>query len=281
MPILNLSDATLFYDRAGELGPRALMVQGAGAVGEGWRGVVDRLSGTHQLAWHDNRGVGKSLPLRGPVSVEAMAKDSLAVMDQLGWADAHLVGHSLGGLIVQELARLAPGRVRSLSLISTTGRGRDVVLNMPLSGLGASIRMSFGADRSRWLALGELSMSAAARARLGEDETVALLKRSFCEDFVRMPAIVRAQTAALWAHTRPDFAPLQAIPTLILTGQDDHTVHTKLSDDLKAALPQAKLVRMPGEGHGVILTELDAVSRTLAEHIADAEGRWLTRGGEA
>ncbi|MCK6519266.1 alpha/beta hydrolase [Myxococcota bacterium] len=276
MPTLNLPDATVFFDQAGRAGPRVMMVQGAGVIGEGWRGIVNLLAGDHQLAWHDNRGVGRSLPLRGPVTVEAMAKDTLAVMDQLGWEDAHLVGHSLGGIVVQELAQRATGRARSLSLISTAGRGRDVMFNMPVSAWGASLRMTFGADRGRWLALAELSLSAAAIQRLGDDETIALLKRSFCEDFVQMPAVVRAQTGALWAHSAPDYRPLQGLPTLILTGSDDRTVHTRLSDVLHAALPQSRLVRMPGEAHALIFTELDAVSTLLAEHFADAEARSLT-----
>jgi pimeloyl-ACP methyl ester carboxylesterase len=276
MAILNLPDATVFFDQAGYAGPRVMLVQGAGVVGEGWRGIVNVLAADHQLVWHDNRGVGKSLPLRGPVTVEAMAQDTLAVMDHLGWDDAHLVGHSLGGLVVQEVARRSLRRARSLSLISTAGRGRDVMFNMPISAWGASLRMTFGAERSRWLALAELSLSSAAVKRLGEDATVALLKRSFCEDFVAMPAIVRAQTAALWAHSQPDYAPLQSVPTLILTGSDDRTVHTRLSDTLHAALPQARLVRMPGEAHALILTELDAVSALLAQHFADAEARSLT-----
>ena len=125
MPTLNLPDATVFFDQAGRAGPRVMLVQGAGVIGEGWRGIVNVLAADHQLAWHDNRGVGRSLPLRGPVTVEAMAQDTLAVLDQLGWEDAHLVGHSLGGIVVQALARRAPGSSRWCSTTSRpAGRAR-------------------------------------------------------------------------------------------------------------------------------------------------------------
>ena len=59
MPTLNLPDATVFFDQTGHAGPRVMMVQGAGVIGEGWRGIVNLLAGDHQLAWHDNRGVGQ------------------------------------------------------------------------------------------------------------------------------------------------------------------------------------------------------------------------------
>ena len=43
-----------------------------------------------------------------------MARDALALMDDAGWASAHIVGHSLGGLIAMEFALMARSRVRSL-----------------------------------------------------------------------------------------------------------------------------------------------------------------------
>ncbi len=63
---------------------------------------------------------------RGPaeVSVEAMASDALAVMDAEEIERFHL-GHSLGGVIAQEIALRAPQRVQSLALMCTFARGRQ------------------------------------------------------------------------------------------------------------------------------------------------------------
>ncbi|MCA9625715.1 MAG: alpha/beta fold hydrolase, partial [Myxococcales bacterium] len=98
MPTLTLPsrEATLAYDTAGERWPAILLVQGAAFVGEGWRPQIDDLARDHRVAWLDNRGIGGSAPFAGPVSVEAMADDCLALLDHLGWTTAHLVGHSLG-----------------------------------------------------------------------------------------------------------------------------------------------------------------------------------------
>ena len=65
-----------------------------------------------------------------PITVEQMAEDAVALLDALGIATAHVVGHSLGGTVAVQLALLAPTRVKSLSLLCTFARGKDVA---PLS----------------------------------------------------------------------------------------------------------------------------------------------------
>lgn len=57
-----------------------------------------------------------------------MAKDCLAVLDTLHWQHAHIVGHSMGGMIAVKLASLAPTRVSSLTVISTSAGGWDALL---------------------------------------------------------------------------------------------------------------------------------------------------------
>ncbi|RLN48435.1 hypothetical protein BBJ28_00000077 [Nothophytophthora sp. Chile5] len=73
----------------------------------------------------DNRGVGGSTSPIGPYTTSNMAEDVLALLDHVGWEQAHVVGYSMGGMIAMELAHLAPHRVTSLSLLCTT-RGRYI-----------------------------------------------------------------------------------------------------------------------------------------------------------
>jgi hypothetical protein len=96
MPTLARSDVTLAYEVCGA-GPPLFMIQGVGAGGGGWRPQVDGLCGGYRILTFDNRGFGRSTPCRGPISIEAMAGDVVALMEAAGWAEAHLVGHSMGG----------------------------------------------------------------------------------------------------------------------------------------------------------------------------------------
>ncbi|GMF45952.1 unnamed protein product [Phytophthora fragariaefolia] len=73
----------------------------------------------------DNRGVGGSTSPIGPYTTSNMAEDVLALLDHVGWEQAHIIGYSMGGMISLELAHMVPQRVRSLSLLCTT-RGRYI-----------------------------------------------------------------------------------------------------------------------------------------------------------
>ena len=64
--------------------PSILLIQGVGLVGEGWRPQVDDLSDAFEPVTFDNRGIGAGPALDGPLTIEQMAADALAVMDRLG-----------------------------------------------------------------------------------------------------------------------------------------------------------------------------------------------------
>src|SRR5580698_5968775 len=106
-------------------GPPLLMIQGVGAYGTAPNPQVALLSKNYTSLRFDKRGIGASQPVAVPLTVEQMAADGLALMDRAGWVSAHIVGHSLGGLIALQLALTAKSRVRSLSLMCTFARGAD------------------------------------------------------------------------------------------------------------------------------------------------------------
>jgi pimeloyl-ACP methyl ester carboxylesterase len=131
-------------------GPAVLLIQGVGIVGEGWRPQVTGLRDRFSLISFDNRGIGGSTVDDGQVTVEAMAADALAVADAAGARRFHVVGHSLGGLIAQEVALRAGARVLSLALLCTFARGKDgVALSPAMLWLGVRTRIGTRAMRRR------------------------------------------------------------------------------------------------------------------------------------
>ena len=100
-----------------------LLIQGVGAVGKAWTPQIDGLSQDFSLISYDNRGIGNSTIRSDQLTIEAMAQDAIAIMDSLGIERFHLAGHSMGGIIAQQVALTAPTRIKSLSLLCTFHRG--------------------------------------------------------------------------------------------------------------------------------------------------------------
>ncbi|KXZ49437.1 hypothetical protein GPECTOR_21g663 [Gonium pectorale] len=117
------------------------MIMGFAAGGDAWLPMLKDLflsrEGTIQgdkdtsleVLVFDNRGIGESDSPheKRRYTTALMAQDTLAVMDHLGWRKAHVVGHSMGGMIASRLALAAPERVASLTLISVTGGGAQSI----------------------------------------------------------------------------------------------------------------------------------------------------------
>ncbi len=124
MPHAIAADGTrIAYELCGpEDGEPLVLVQGLGADRRGWLMQRGALGERYRLLLVDNRGVGDSDHPHGPYDLNEMAEDVLAVMDDVGWRSAHVMGASMGGVIAQILGVLHPQRVRSLVLACTACR---------------------------------------------------------------------------------------------------------------------------------------------------------------
>jgi pimeloyl-ACP methyl ester carboxylesterase len=112
----------LYYEEAGS-GEPLLMVQGLATDHFGWMLQVPELSKHYRVITFDNRDVGQSKQADGPYEIADMARDALALADDLELDTFHLVGMSMGGAIAQEMALLAQERLRTLTLVVTFAGG--------------------------------------------------------------------------------------------------------------------------------------------------------------
>ena len=99
------------------------MVLGLGQDIATWRFQIAELSQHVRLIVFDNRDAGKSSRCSENYTTETMAEDILRLMDLLDIERAHLLGTSMGGMIAQHVALMAPERIDSLILASTTSWG--------------------------------------------------------------------------------------------------------------------------------------------------------------
>lgn len=80
-----------------------VMVMGLSGVKEDWHPLAADLAQNRPVLIFDNRGVGESDVPEGPYTIAQMAKDTLALMQHIGWPQSHLMGISMGGMIAQQL----------------------------------------------------------------------------------------------------------------------------------------------------------------------------------
>ncbi len=116
--------AGLYYEWHGpEEGEVLILSAGLGGSATYWAPNLDVLAARFRVLLYDHRGTGRSeRALPDGLTVEDMAGDLLALMNELGVARAHVLGHALGGLIGMAAALAAPERIGRLVVINGWAR---------------------------------------------------------------------------------------------------------------------------------------------------------------
>lgn len=257
MPTITLHDQSIFYtdsqrDLTGRK-PPLLLIHGAGGSHLSWPPHLRRLEDVRVIAL-DLPGHGRS-PGPGCPSIAAYRDILRDFVDALKVGRFVLAGHSMGGAIVLDYARLFPERVAGLGLVGTSARLR--VAPAILDG----IRTDFAATTETmmgWMVGAAFPASARRLAlqRLRESDP-DVLHRDFaaCDVFD-----LRNEIQGL------------PIPATIIVGEEDQMTPPKFSESLHASLPHSELHRLPRAGHMVQLEQPDTVTQLLARFLVGADG---------
>lgn len=260
-------DATIHYICEGTGAP-LILLQGAGVIGEGWRPQIDALRDGHAIVAPDNRGIGKSTYRAAALSIAAMASDALAIADAEGFDRFHLAGHSIGGLVAQEIALRARHRVLSLALLCTFERGAQASRLTP-DVIWIGLRTRIGSRKMRRRAFMEMILPADHLAATDHTTLATQLATLFGHDLADQPAIVMKQ---LGAASRYDASArlheLAGLPTLVLSARHDRIALPAFGRALAARIPGARFVEIAEGGHAVTIQCADRVNAALAEHLA-------------
>ena len=114
------------YAGAGQDGDVVLLIHGFGGDKNSWLFLQEPLAAQHRVYALDLPGHGTSAKDVGDGSAGVLADAVVAVLDALGAARAHLVGHSMGGAVALAAAARDPGRIASLTLIAPSGFGPEI-----------------------------------------------------------------------------------------------------------------------------------------------------------
>jgi pimeloyl-ACP methyl ester carboxylesterase len=260
----------LLWSESAGTGPAVMCIQGVGVAGSGWQPQATALSERFQVITFDNRGVGRTPRGDGRLSIQIMAEDVWAVLDAKRIEHAHLIGHSMGGLIALEAALMAPNRVKSLSLLCTFADGSaatQISLRMVVLGLRTRVgtrgmrregmlRMIFPVDWLRGV------------DRIALAERLAIL---FGRDLGDSPPIISEQLRAMSAYDASGrLKELNGIPTLVVSGRHDPIAPPLFGRMLAAGIDGARYVEFDDASHALPIQCADRVNALLMEHLTGA-----------
>jgi pimeloyl-ACP methyl ester carboxylesterase len=274
VPLLDANGARLSYTVSGK-GPAVLLLQGAGVVGEGWRPQIDALGGEFTVIAPDNRGFGGSTLGTGPLTIEAMAADALAIVDALGIHAFHLGGHSMGGLIAQQIALAQPSRVLSLALMCTFAHGRQAAA-MSLPMIMTAIRMRFGTRAMRRRAFMQLVMPEKYLAGIDQTALAEQLRPLFGYDLASQPSFVMQQVRAMANFdARRRLSELSRIPVIVVSATEDRIARPEYGRELDDLIGTSRYVEIRNAGHGVTIQCADQINELLLANFDTSVPRLL------
>lgn len=263
MPTTTINGIEIYFERHGESGEPLVLVHGYTGDITDWRHQLPAFSPTHRVLIFDLRGHGRSQASadRASYSVEQMADDTEALVAEVGFDRYHLLGHSMGGAIVQEIALRSPARLISLTLEDT------------------SYRFALGRNEqiARWTAMRhrlaeEQGMEAVAALPPVAPTPPHLTAERQAETNARLARMSPDAFIGAWKHALEDWPGTEdrasriAAPTLVVCGDLDVGL-VGASKTLAALIPGAELAMIADAGHSPQFECPDAFNAALRRHL--------------
>lgn len=275
------SGSSLYVEETGPAdAPPIVLTHGWGLDSTIWAYARDALSSRFRVITWDLPGLGRSKPAGdGAISLTDFAADLRAILDFVGDRPAVLVGHSIGGMTIQTLARDHPdvfrGKVAGVVLLNTTHT--NPLKTMILSGLFRALRwpvleplmrLTIWLQPLAWLCAWQsyLSGSAHLANRLGFGRYVT---RSQLEHVTllatRNPPGAQAKgNLAMFRWDATAALPAIAAPTLVVGGDLDIVTKLEASRAIADAIPRARLQEVSGVNHLGFLERADIYNAAVS-----------------
>lgn len=249
MPFMKLNGVEIYHELHGDSGEPLVLVHGYTGDVTDWRHQIEAFSSSHRVLVLDNRGHGRSsAPAdRSVYTVDRMADDLEALVDALGLERYHLVGHSMGGAIAQEMALRSPERLLSLTLHATS-------YSFDLdSALEKDPRISPYLEYRRRVAETDGMAAVANMPKLAEPPPHQKPERVVEKDARLAAMSVDAFLGAweglvAWEGTEKRIGGVRG-PALVLYGEMDAPLIVEGCSRLVELIPQARVEVIPEAGH--------------------------------
>jgi pimeloyl-ACP methyl ester carboxylesterase len=259
------------FGRLGEL-PLVMLQHYRGNLDNWDPALVDALAAEREVILVDYPGVGSSTG--DPSStIGETARRMIAFIAALGLDQIDLLGFSIGGCVAQEVALVRPTLVRRLILAATGPKGAPGMHGWR-DDIAAAAR---GESKPENLLYIMFAHTEASQAK-GMDFLKRFMERQEGRDAPTSDAVRDAQYDAIVEWGIPDHAALQRLtgiksPTLVIQGDGDLMIPTKLSHLMAGLIPDARIRIYPDAAHGFLFQYPTEVAADVNAFLARKEGR--------
>jgi pimeloyl-ACP methyl ester carboxylesterase len=276
MPMIRANGTALYYEDTGGSGAPVVFSHGLLWNSALFAPQIAVLKDRYRCVAYDHRGQGRSADDIGrAISMETVTEDAVALIEKLGLGPVHFCGLSLGGIVGMRLAVGRPDLIRSLVLLDTTADEEPYKLKYKaMTAVARLFGVRFVARAVMPALYGKTALNDPGRA----DERAEWMQQLV----MNRSSIWRAANGVL--ERKSIYGELGKIvaPALVMAGDEDVSTPKALADRIVGAIPRAKLMVIPGAGHGSTLEQpaivtaaigafLDAQSeRVAAPHSAAA-----------
>lgn len=244
MPFAKTNKINLYYETHGK-GEPLVLIGGLASDHLGWEVVLPELSKHFRVITFDNRGAGQSDITPEPYTTKLLASDVIALLDILKIPRAHILGHSMGGAIAQQVAIYYPEKVNRLIISNSFVRHSMITalaINITTKLMELKLPLSLIAEYNLpWLYsnhfLGDQKKQSMAIARMVEKPYPITLKG------------YKNQAHACLNHNTDGELNQIKTPTLVLSGEEDILVQPAISKQIAVAMPNAQFKVVSETGH--------------------------------
>ncbi|MCX6004545.1 MAG: alpha/beta hydrolase [Chloroflexi bacterium] len=256
MPFVKSGDVNIYYEVRGQ-GDPLVMIMGLGGHLLQWGSLPDDLAKQYKVILMDNRGVGRSDRLQGPITMSMMVDDVASVLDETSTGKAHVFGVSMGGMIAQEFAIRHGDRLLNLVLGCTTCSGTHHIR----SDAGA-LRILFDVEYLKSLTPEKRTMETllflCTEEFIDANPEIYQYYHKVTMDYLTPGITYKYQGEAVYKWDSWERLPDLKAPTMIITGTSDRIINPGNSKILAERIPGSELVLLQDKRHGFFIEARDS-----------------------
>lgn len=261
MPFANINHAKLYYEQHGHGAPLVL-IAGYTCDHTFWIGMLPGLVKKFQVTIFDNRAVGQTKDDGGAITMDRMADDTVALIEQLKLNRPHILGHSMGGGIAQIVAKKYSGNMGKLIIANSAAKLNE----RSLHAIESMLHM-----RQQNVDLDTLIEECVSwffsSNYLAVPDNIAKFKKILTSNpYFQSVEDQARQFQAIQGFDTTHCLPNIKSPTLVLTTEEDIIALPEESEHLAANITNAEMVTIPG-AHSVPLEHPRKVSQVVLDFL--------------